>query len=170
MCGQSGQGIRELMMKQKTSVVTFLILGISLLLSAVAADEIATMRDGTPIDEQSTPKPIPQVVDGDVKTQRNYPMQPPLIPHDTRGYEINLQVNKCMSCHARRRTEESQAPMISVTHYMNRDGNFLAEVSPRRYFCIQCHVTQTVTRDVLENDFKDMDELLEERAAEDEKE
>lgn len=157
-------------MKQKTSVVTFLILGISLLLSAVAADEIATMRDGTPIDEQSTPKPIPQVVDGDVKTQRNYPMQPPLIPHDTRGYEINLQVNKCMSCHARRRTEESQAPMISVTHYMNRDGNFLAEVSPRRYFCIQCHVTQTVTRDVLENDFKDMDELLEERAAEDEKE
>jgi cytochrome c-type protein NapB len=60
--------------------------------------------------------------------------------------------------------------MISVTHYMNRDGNFLAEVSPRRYFCIQCHVTQTVTRDVLENDFKDMDELLEERAAREEKE
>ncbi len=157
-------------MKQKTSVITFITLSISLFLGVVAADEIATMRDGTPIDEQSTPGPIPQVIDGDVKTQRNYPMQPPLIPHDIRGYEINLQVNKCMSCHARRRTEESQAPMISVTHYMNRDGNFLAEVSPRRYFCIQCHVTQTVTRDVLENDFRDMDELLEERAAAEEKE
>jgi len=157
-------------MKQKTSVITLSILGIPLFLGAVAADEIATLRDGTPIDEQSTPQPIPQVVDGDIKTQRNYPMQPPLIPHDTRGYEINLQVNKCMSCHARRRTEESQAPMISVTHYMNRDGNFLAEVSPRRYFCIQCHVTQTTTRDIPENDFQDMDELLETRAADGEKE
>jgi len=75
-----------------------------------------------------------------------------------------------MSCHARRRVEESQAPMISVTHYMNREGNFLAEVSPRRYFCIQCHVIQTVVRDVPENDFQDMDELLEERSADGEKE
>ena len=148
-------------MKQKSSVITFLVLGTSLFLGAVAADEIATLRHGTPIDEQSTPAPIPKVVDADIKTARNYPMQPPLIPHDIRGYEINLQVNKCMSCHARRRTEESQAPMISVTHYMNRDGNFLAEISPRRYFCIQCHVTQTATRDLPENDFQDMDELLE---------
>ena len=85
-------------------------------------------------------------------------MQPPLIPHDTRGYEVNLQVNKCMSCHARRRAEESQALMISVTHYMDCDGNFLAEVSPRRYFCNQCHVTQTNTREVVKSDFKDMDD------------
>ena len=37
-------------------------------------------------------------------------------------------------------TEESQAPMVSVTHYMDRDGNFLADISARRYFCEQCHV------------------------------
>jgi cytochrome c-type protein NapB len=154
-------------MKQKTSVMTLLVLALSLGLGAVTADEIATVRGGTPIDEERNPEPIPQVVDGDVKTRRNYPMQPPLIPHDTRGYEVNLQVNKCMSCHARRRTEESQAPMISVTHYMDRDGNFLAEVSPRRYFCNQCHVNQTVTRIVFENEFQDMDELLEERASND---
>ena len=154
-------------MKRKTSVMTLIALGLSVFLGAVAADEIATLRGGTPIDEERSPEPIPQVIDGDVKTQRNYPMQPPLIPHDTRGYEVNLQVNKCMSCHARRRTEESQAPMISVTHYMDRDGNFLAEVSPRRYFCNQCHVNQTVTRNVFENEFKDMDELLKERASND---
>ena len=154
-------------MKQKTSAMTLLVLALSLGLGAVSADEIATVRGGPPIDEERNPEPIPQVVDGDVKTRRNYPMQPPLIPHDTRGYEVNLQVNKCMSCHARRRTEESQAPMISVTHYMDRDGNFLAEVSPRRYFCNQCHVNQTVTRIVFENEFQDMDELLEERASND---
>lgn len=152
-------------MKQKMNVMTLFALAASLFFVAVAADEIATLRGGTPIDEERAPEPIPQVIDDDIRTKRNYPMQPPLIPHHTRGYEVNLQVNKCMSCHARRRTEDSQAPMISVTHYMNRDGNFLAEISPRRYFCNQCHVNQTTVRKVFENEFQDMDELLEERAA-----
>lgn len=151
-------------MKQKTAIIFFLVLTCVFIIDAVTADEIATLRAGTPIDNEATPAPIPQVIDNDIKIQRNYPMQPPLIPHDTRGYEVNMQVNKCMACHARRRTEESQAPMISVTHYMDRDGNFLAEISPRRYFCNQCHVTQTATRNVLDNDFKDMDELLQKRA------
>lgn len=154
-------------MKQKIIAITLLPLAAAFFFVAVAADEIATLRGGTPIDEERTPEPIPQVIDGDIRTKRNYPMQPPLIPHHTRGYEVNLQVNKCMSCHARRRTEDSRAPMISVTHYMNRDGNFLAEISPRRYFCNQCHVNQTTVRKVFENEFQDMDELLKERAAND---
>lgn len=152
-------------MRKKTGIAAILILTLSFFLGVVVADEIATLRGGTPIDEEAKSDAIPLVVDDTIRAKRNYPMQPPLIPHDTRGYEVNLQANKCMSCHARRRTEESQAPMISVTHYMDRDGNFLAEISPRRYFCDQCHVNQTVTRNVPPNDFKDMDELLEERAA-----
>jgi cytochrome c-type protein NapB len=140
---------------------------ILLILSALQADELATLRYGEPIDQQADPAPIPRVIDEDIRSVRNYPMQPPLIPHDIRGYEVNLQVNKCMSCHARKRIEESQAPMISVTHYMDRDGNFLAEISPRRYFCNQCHVNQTASRATVDNDFKDMDELVSERAAAD---
>ena len=135
-------------------------------LMLVAADEIATLRDGAAFDEEIEAEAIPRVIDTDVRPQRSYPMQPPTIPHKTRGYELNLQVNKCMSCHARTRTEESRAPMISVTHYMNRDGNFLAEVSPRRYFCNQCHVNQTAARPLVENTFEDMDLLLEKRSAE----
>lgn len=131
----------------------------------VHGDEVATLRDGTPLDEEASPAPIANVVDTDIRQQRNYPMQPPLIPHDTRGYEVNIKVNKCMACHARRRTDESQAPMVSVTHYMDRNGNFLAEVSPRRYFCNQCHVTQTAVRDTVENTFEDMDVLLEQRSS-----
>lgn len=152
-------------MKKKLRLTTIFVIPFVLFLGAVTADEIATLRGGTALDEEANPTAIPQVIDGDIRTQRSYPMQPPLIPHDTRDYEVNLQVNKCMSCHARSRTEESLAPMISVTHFMDRDGNFLAEISPRRYFCNQCHVTQTTTRDVMENDFRDMDELLEERAS-----
>ena len=76
------------------------------------------------------------------------------------GYQVDLKANKCMACHSRRLTEESQAPMISVTHYMDRDANFLAEISPRRYFCEQCHVVQTNARPLLGNDFVDIDTML----------
>ena len=152
-------------MKKTTGMIAIAAIGFVILVGVVTAQEIATLREGTPIPQQAAPDPIPQTVNNDIKEQRNYPMQPPVIPHDTRGYEVNLNVNKCMSCHSRKRTAESQATMISVTHYMDRDGNFLAEISPRRYFCNQCHVNQTVTRKVIENDFKDMDQLLEQRAA-----
>ena len=136
-------------------------------INTVQAEELETLRYGEPIDQQASTSPIPKVIDEDIRSKRSYPMQPPLIPHDTRGYEVNLQVNKCMSCHARKRVEESQAPMISVTHYMDRDGNFLAEVSPRRYFCNQCHVNQTASRVTVENEFRDMDDLVSESASTD---
>ncbi|MEH6593496.1 MAG: nitrate reductase cytochrome c-type subunit, partial [Halioglobus sp.] len=63
-------------------------------------------------------------------------------------------------CHSRKQTAQSQAPMISVTHYMDREGNFLADVSPRRYFCEQCHVVQTNAPALVGSDFKDIDQLL----------
>ena len=140
----------------------------SLFLTLAAADELATFRNGEAINEEGVPAAMPKVIDTDIRPQRSFPMQPPTIPHKTRGYELNLQVNKCLSCHARSRTEESRALMISVTHYMNREGNFLAGVSPRRYFCTQCHVNQTTARPLIENTFEDMDVLLEKRAEEQE--
>lgn len=124
---------------------------------------LATLRDHTEIDVQKEPNRIPKVVNKDIKQARNYPMQPPVIPHTTRSYEVNKNNNKCMSCHSRQRTEESQAPMVSVTHYMNRDGNFLAEISPRRYFCNQCHVTQLDAKPLVENTFVDMHSLMKQK-------
>lgn len=143
-------------------------------LNANAADKetinsLATLRDSTPIDSQKEPSTIPRVVNKDIKQGRNYPMQPPVIPHTIRSYEVNLNNNKCMSCHSRHRTEKSQAPMVSVTHYMDRDGNFLADVSPRRYFCNQCHVTQLDAEPLVENTFTDMHSLMKQKAATTEK-
>lgn len=129
------------------------------------AQEIATLRKNTAIEEQQAPKRITNVSNTDVKQVRNYPMQPPIIPHTTRNYEINLQTNKCMSCHSRHNTEDSQAPMVSVTHFMDRDGNFLAEISPRRYFCDQCHVVQYQAKPLVENDFVDMYTIMKDKAS-----
>ena len=125
-----------------------------------ADDKIATLRGDVSIADVPNAPRMEKVENRDIKRKRNYPMQPPTIPHKIDGYQLDLYSNKCLSCHSRRRTEESQAPMVSVTHYMDRDGNFLAEVSPRRYFCIQCHVVQTEAKPLLGNTFEDVDMLL----------
>jgi cytochrome c-type protein NapB len=142
-------------------VIAFASVALSISFLALGADEnIATLRGDVPLNVEKTTKPLPAVVNKDIKLKRNYPMQPPIIPHTIRDYALNLNVNKCLSCHSRQRTEESQAPMVSVTHYMNRDGNFLAEISPRRYFCNQCHVTQADVKPLVENTFVDMHTLI----------
>ncbi len=128
--------------------------------TANAADNIATLRGDSALNKQGKAEHIANVENKDIKRKRNYPMQPPTIPHKIRDYRVDLYSNKCLSCHSRKRTEESQAPMISVTHYMDRDGNFLADVSPRRYFCQQCHVIQTEVKPLVGNTFKDVDDLL----------
>ena len=42
-----------------------------------------------------------------------------------------------------------------VAHFMDRDNNFRSEISPRRYFCTQCHVPQMDVRNRVENTFID---------------
>jgi len=121
---------------------------------------LANLRGAEPIGEQPQAPMMARTEDGAERRVRNYPEQPPTIPHEIEGYQLDLKANKCLSCHARRRTGESGAPMVSVTHYMDRDGQFLAAVSPRRYFCTQCHVPQQDVRPPVENDFVDVDHLL----------
>jgi cytochrome c-type protein NapB len=127
--------------------------------ASIPGDKIDTLRQA-PINVEPTPPVMQAVLNKDIKEVRNYPMQPPVIPHKIDGYQLDLKVNKCMACHARQRTGDSQAPMVSVTHYMDRDNNFLAELSPRRYFCTQCHVPQLDAKLLVENDFVDMDHLI----------
>ncbi|MCK4207555.1 nitrate reductase cytochrome c-type subunit [Brucella pituitosa] len=103
--------------------------------------------------------PIPKWIVDDMRKMRNYPDQPPIIPHSIDGYQLSVNANRCLSCHKREFTQDSGAPMISVTHYMTRDGQMIADVSPRRYFCTACHVPQADVRPLVNNIFKDMSEL-----------
>ena len=144
------------MMKSILSVLLFSVI----VTPSLAAESIVTLRKNIAIDVEATPLKMYRTNNEDIRRKRNYPMQPPLIPHQIRGYQIDLHANKCLYCHARSASEVSQAPMISVTHYMNREGNFLADVSPRRYFCLQCHVSQTDATPLVANDFLDIDQML----------
>ena len=128
--------------------------------SLVAQTVSSGLRGSTPLNEEGPAAPMTPMRNSSEKETRNYPEQPPVIPHSIEGYQIDINGNKCLSCHARARTGESQAPMVSITHFMDRDGQFLASVSPRRFFCTSCHVPQNVASPPVSNDFVDIDAML----------
>ncbi|MFL0691254.1 MAG: nitrate reductase cytochrome c-type subunit [Agrobacterium tumefaciens] len=115
---------------------------------------------GPPQQMESIPaKPLPKWNVDDVRKMRAYPDQPPVIPHSIEGYQLSVNTNRCLSCHKREFTEGSGAPMISVTHYITREGQMLADVSPRRYFCTACHVPQAEINPLVGNTFRDMSDM-----------
>ena len=157
MRGESSAGLRPALL----AALALAVAGVVLLLSSAAgaADPIATLR-GAQIDEEPAPPRLSNPANSDLRQARNYPEQPPTIPHSIRDYQVDLNVNKCLTCHSRRATEESQAPMVSVTHFIDREGQVRAFISPRRYFCNQCHVPQTEVRPLTGNTFVDVEGLL----------
>jgi len=122
------------------------------------------LRGPVPIAEEPKPAPLGNPENRDLRRERTYSMQPPTIPHKIDNYQVDLNVNTCLLCHSRGRAPLTQAVAVSVSHYMDRDGNFLAEISPRRYFCQQCHVVQHDVRPRVDNRFEDVDEIIQ-RAA-----
>jgi cytochrome c-type protein NapB len=131
---------------------------------AVGAPLGDALRGNVPIVDEPTPPPLQNPENNDVRRVRSHPMQPPTIPHKIDGYQLDRAVNRCLYCHARTRIEETQAIPLSVTHYMDRDGSVRGDVSPRRYFCTQCHVPQDPVKPLVDNRFEDF-ETASQRAA-----
>ena len=69
---------------------------------AALAQQLDRLRGPTPLTEEraaaadrarrSTPT---------MRQARNWPEQPPVIPHTIDGYQIDLNANKCLTCHGR---------------------------------------------------------------------
>jgi cytochrome c-type protein NapB len=127
---------------------------------AKEAQSIDALRRNIPLDEERKPLPMARVENADIKRKRAYPDQPPTIPHAIDGYQVDLNSNRCILCHSRANADTFQAPMVSISHFLDRDGQVLATVSPRRYFCTQCHVVQTDAKPLVPSDFRDVDELM----------
>ncbi|MFZ4288677.1 nitrate reductase cytochrome c-type subunit [Variovorax sp. HJSM1_2] len=111
-------------------------------------------RGPVPVEKPSHPPRLTNAVNDDVRRPRNYDMQPPTIPHRVDGYQIDKNFNKCLDCHARTKTEFSLAIPASPTHYLDRAGKVLPQVSTRRYFCMQCHVPQEPVQPIVGNAFE----------------
>ena len=119
----------------------------------------ASLRGLTELDETRPADAFKQIPKDRSPYASAYVYQPPLIPHQIRHYELSTNANKCLSCHSFKNSRESGATKISVTHYATREGQVLSDVSPRRYFCLQCHVPQVDAKPLVVNDFKPVDSL-----------
>lgn len=115
--------------------------------------QLKSLREGAPITEEVAPRVFHQERDHP-PSDRDFVQQPPLIPHTIDGYQITKNFNKCMDCHAWQKTKQSGAPKVSVTHFKTRDGHELDNISPRRYFCNQCHVPQTDAKPLVESTYE----------------
>lgn len=118
------------------------------------------IRAGGTLSRSTAAPHIPAVVTPLKKPVRNYPEQPPTIPHEVERYQVDKNFNQCLTCHSRARSAATGAPMVSITHYLDRDYQPLAAVSPRRYFCLQCHVPQHRVEPLIGNRFLAIDEVL----------
>ena len=125
-------------------------------LAATAAPPgfVDAARGPVPIPEATQPPRLGNAVNDDVRRPRNYDLQPPTIPHRIDGYQVDKNFNKCLDCHARGKTEFSQAVPVSETHYIDRSGKVLQQISTRRYFCNQCHVAQEAVAPLVDNHFQ----------------
>ncbi len=122
--------------------------------AAFAEDGLTSLRGNVPIGDSSPAPAISHWQRDDQLIERNFAEQPPLIPHHIKNYRIDLHSNKCLTCHNRATAQKTGAPEIGPTHFFDRDGNPTTGVSPRRYFCLQCHVPQKSVKPLVENTFR----------------
>jgi len=117
-------------------------------------EDVESLRGMKAIDETSA-EPVSKRWKPDRNpVSRDFIQQPPLIPHSTKGYQINLKFNKCLTCHSWANYQESGATKVSDTHFKNRDGVEGSNVSASRYFCTQCHVEQRDVDPLVDNEFE----------------
>lgn len=115
------------------------------------AQSVVSLR-GADVDEPVAIDKVRKTVEG--RMQRNYRQQPPLIPHSVEQYQIDLRTNQCLACHDWTKAGERNAPTLSMTHYLDRDGRESDHIAGTRYFCNQCHVPQADAPALVENLFK----------------
>ncbi len=123
------------------------------LIAGAADTQHFGLRADLPLAQTSPASGLKPVRKESGRQALNYVNQPPLIPHKVQGYQITPATNRCLQCHDVDNYLTTGAPRISPTHFIDRDGVVQAKVAPRRYLCLQCHVTQADVTPPVGNDF-----------------
>ncbi|MDQ6968570.1 MAG: nitrate reductase cytochrome c-type subunit [Mariprofundaceae bacterium] len=139
---------------KKLSIVILLLISSSL--AWAGATNVVSLRGDVALDAPSVTTATKEwLVDG--KINREYAQQPPLIPHDIEDFSINQKGNDCLSCH-NWNSKMPGATKVGISHFLTRDNHTLANISPRRYFCTQCHVPQKDAKPLIGNMFRSLAE------------
>ncbi|MDR3213500.1 MAG: nitrate reductase cytochrome c-type subunit [Azoarcus sp.] len=136
-----------------TAVLTGLLLSPC---ASFAADDggLATLR-GAPISANASAAgdALKKAIES-APLDRDFTQQPPLVSHAIDNYPITMKFNKCLDCHSWENYRKEKATKVSQTHFQGLDGKELPNVSPRRYFCVQCHVPQVDAKPLIANTYQ----------------
>lgn len=128
-----------------------------LVLSAISAWAIAeeSVKVGSNLEAaaENVAPAFHNMPKGDGNIPITFPHQPPLVPHSIRGLQVTKNVNQCLGCHAPEFSPTTGATQIPDSHFMDRDGKRVEGASPRRFFCLQCHVQQADVNPIIQNKF-----------------
>lgn len=142
-------------MKTRPVILLATVVWLAAFSFGAAAQEAAKVRadPNTPVEALSNADTF-RVERDRSPIPRDFVQQPPLVPHPIKDYRITKNFNQCVDCHSWSRYQQTGSTKVSITHFKDRDGIELSNISPRRYFCTQCHVPQTETRPLVENTFR----------------
>ena len=142
---------------KKLSVLTFALAVLTFGNPLFSSDKVESLRGANAVDNVSAVPADKEWTGKTARIARSFNQQPPLIPHKSQAHTINLEGNRCLTCHSLENYEKRKAVRMSDSHYRDRDGNQLAEVSTARYFCNQCHVEQRDAEPLVGNEFTAVD-------------
>lgn len=137
-------------MKKIALLLSLVLVGFTAQVSAEGLNSLRALS----LEEQEGAEKLKDFPKDNANVDLSYIHQPPLIPHSIRDYQVNKNSNKCLSCHSFKNAKKAGATKISISHFSSRDDEVLSDVSPRRYFCLQCHVPQVNAKPLVENTFK----------------
>jgi len=123
-----------------------------------SSSRVQTLRgaDAAATDQAPPERPYTGKSPGSQKpVARTFSTQPPVIPHAIEGFdEVTLQNNPCLSCHGPENYKNVRAPKVADSHFKDRDGKILSEVSAARHQCTACPVPQADANPLVENTFR----------------
>ena len=143
--------------------IAILLAAFTLMLSQAAlaqpsASRVQTLRaaDAAATDQAPPERVYTDQLPGSSKrVARTFSTQPPVIPHSIEGFDaITLEANPCLACHGPESYKAVKAPKVADSHFRDRDGKILSEVSAARHQCTSCHVPQADAKPLVENTFR----------------
>jgi cytochrome c-type protein NapB len=143
-------------MKRSAFIGSFLL--VSLVgLTAQAFADITSLRGVPEIPATTTPPELMAFIKDKENVPRTFEEQPPVVPHESEKYTINLQENKCLECHMKQPgKDEAKSVEMSESHFINRNGEKLDHPAGSRHFCTQCHVPQVDAPPLVGSNFKSL--------------
>jgi cytochrome c-type protein NapB len=129
-------------MKLSTFIV-FILVTCVIGLAGHALADVNSLRGAEAVPATPAAPKLMKFIKDKENVARTFEEQPPVVPHENEKYAINLKENKCFECHLKQEgKEEAKSVEMGESHFIDRNGNKLAQPAAGRYFCNQCHVPQ----------------------------